>query len=60
MALGEEYMDKKENLAIKLNIGVASEVRMNTYSSALLRYRDLRLVFNIIFRLYNDFYILHV
>ncbi|NVM17054.1 MAG: hypothetical protein HWN80_05010 [Candidatus Lokiarchaeota archaeon] len=54
------YMDKKENLAIKLNIGVVPEVRMNTYSSALLRYRDLRLVFNIIFRLYNDFYILHV
>ncbi len=54
------YLDKKGNLAIKLNIGVVPEVRMNRYSSALLRYRDLRLVFNIIFRLYNDFYILHV
>jgi len=54
------YVDKKGNLAIKLNIGVVPEVRMNRYSKALLRYRDLRLVLNIIFRLYNDFFILHV
>ena len=54
------YIDKKENLAIKLNIGVVPEVRMNKSSNALLRYRDLRLVFNILYRLYNDFYILHV
>ncbi|NHJ21243.1 MAG: hypothetical protein EAX91_09885 [Candidatus Lokiarchaeota archaeon] len=54
------FMDKKENLAIKLNIGVMPEVRMNEKSDATLRYRDLRLIFNILFRLYNDFYILHV
>ena len=54
------YIDKKENLAIKLNIGVVPEVHMNKSSSALLRYRDLRLIFNILYRLYNDFYILHV
>ena len=54
------FMDKKENLEIKLNIGVMPEVRMNEKSDATLRYRDLRLIFNILFRLYNDFYILHV
>ena len=54
------YIDKKKNLAIKLNIGVVPEVRMNKSLDTMLRYRDLRLVFNIIFRLYNDFYILHV
>jgi len=45
------YFDKRENLAIKLCIGVGS---------LSLRYKDLRLIFNIIFRLYNDFYILWV
>jgi hypothetical protein len=54
------YLDSKDNLAIKLHIGVVPEVRINKSSSALLRYRDLRLVFNILYRLYNDFYILHV
>ena len=54
------FIDKKENLEIKLNIGVMPEVRMNEKSDATLRYRDLRLIFNILFRLYNDFYILHV
>ncbi|MFW9945594.1 MAG: hypothetical protein ACFFDX_02080 [Candidatus Odinarchaeota archaeon] len=45
------YNDKSGNLAIKMCIGVESRN---------LRYRDLRLIFNIIFRLYNDFYILWV
>lgn len=54
------YLDSKDNLAIKLNIGVVPEVRMNKSSNVFLRYRDMRLVFNIIYRLYNDFYILHV
>ena len=54
------YKDKKGNLAIRLNIGVEPEVRTNKYSSALLRYRDLRLIFNMLYRLYNDFYVLHV
>lgn len=54
------YIDGKENLKIKLNIGVVPEVRMNSSSNTILRYRDLRLIFNIIYRLYNDFYILHV
>ncbi len=54
------YIDKKGNLPIRLNIGVEPEAHMNKYSSTLLRYRDLRLVFNIIYRLYNDFYVLHV
>ncbi|MFX0181152.1 MAG: hypothetical protein ACFE78_13280, partial [Candidatus Hodarchaeota archaeon] len=45
------YSDKRGNLAIKICIGV---------ESINLRYRDLRLIFNIIFRLYNDFYILWV
>ncbi|MFX1287476.1 MAG: hypothetical protein ACFFFY_02805 [Promethearchaeota archaeon] len=54
------FIDNKENLAIKLNIGVVPKVRMNRFSNASLRYRDLRLIFNILYRLYNDFYILHV
>lgn len=44
------YIDKKENLTIKINLDINSGIR----------YRDLRLVFNIIFRLYNDFYIIWV
>jgi hypothetical protein len=54
------YVDRKDNLAIKLHIGVVPEVRINRSSNAMLRYRDLRLIINIIYRLYNDFYILHV
>jgi hypothetical protein len=54
------YLDKKQNLAIKLSISVKTENHKNTISRFILRYRDLRLVFNILFRLYNDFYILHV
>ena len=45
------FTDKRGNLAIKLYIGI---------ESINLRYRDLRLILNIIFRLYNDFYILWV
>jgi len=44
------HVDKKQNLAIKLSISAKAEIR----------YRDLRLMFNILFRLYNDFYILHI
>ena len=44
------YVDRKKNLAIKLSISAKAEIR----------YRDLRLVFNILLRLYNDFYILHI
>ena len=42
------YIDKKENLTIKLHLDI----------NGGMRYRDLRLVFNILFRLYNDFYII--
>jgi hypothetical protein len=44
------HVDRKQNLAIKLSISAKAEIR----------YRDLRLMFNILFRLYNDFYILHI
>lgn len=44
------YIDKNGNLKIKLHLGL----------KPLIRYRDLRLIFNIIFRLYNDFYIIWV
>ena len=44
------FIDRKQNLAIELSISGKAEIR----------YRDLRLVFNILFRLYNDFYILHI
>ena len=54
------YENKKQNLAIKIRISVNPEKQKKNNSSAMLRYRDLRLVFNILFRLYNDFYILHI
>ncbi|MEJ2294868.1 MAG: hypothetical protein P8Y23_08865 [Candidatus Lokiarchaeota archaeon] len=44
------YLDNKENLKIKLYLDTNTGIR----------YRDLRLVFNIIYRLYNDFYILWI
>ena len=54
------FIDRKQNLAIKVSISVKAENNKNRISSVTLRYRDLRLVFNILFRLYNDFYILHI
>ena len=54
------FIDRKQNLAIKISISVKAENNKNSISSVTLRYRDLRLVFNILFRLYNDFYILHI
>jgi len=54
------YLDKKKNLAIRLHIGIESEGILNRPKRFLLRYRDLRLIFNILYRLYNDFYILHI
>ena len=44
------YLDNKENLKIKLHLDTNTDIR----------YRDLRLVFNIVYRLYNDFYILWI
>jgi adenylate kinase family enzyme len=54
------YLDKKKDLVIRLHIGIESESILNRPKHSLLRYRDLRLIFNILYRLYNDFYILHV
>ncbi|MBY9019862.1 MAG: hypothetical protein KGD67_02310 [Candidatus Lokiarchaeota archaeon] len=54
------YVDGKQNLAIKLSLNIKAENDNNSSSHAILRYRELRLIFNILFRLYNDFYILHV
>ena len=45
------YLNKQNDLVIKIHLDVNS--RKN-----LLRYRDLRLIFNIIFRIYNDYYII--
>jgi len=44
------YLDKKGNLVLKLHLNVEMPIR----------YRDLRLIFNIIYRIYNDFYIIWV
>lgn len=44
------YIDRKENMSIELHLDVNNGIR----------YRDLRLVFNIIFRLYNEFYIIWI
>jgi ribosome maturation factor RimP len=54
------YLDKKKNLAIRIHLSIESEGILNRSKRAILRYRDLRLIFNILYRLYNDFYILHV
>jgi hypothetical protein len=52
------YMDKLGNLGIKISIGVQSNYPYDKRKLGFLRYRDLRLIFNIIYRLYNDFYII--
>ena len=47
--------NRRDDLAIKLILNPNS---LGNKSIPTLRYRDLRLIFNIIFRLYNDFYII--
>lgn len=48
------------NLQIQLNITTSSN-RYNTfYKNIPLRYRDLRIVFNFIKRIYQEYYILHL
>jgi len=54
------FIDRRQNLAIKVSISVKAENHKNSILNVTLRYRDLRLVFNILLRLYNDFYILHI
>jgi len=54
------FIDRRQNLAIKVSISVKAENHKNNILNVTLRYRDLRLVFNILLRLYNDFYILHI
>ncbi len=54
------YLNKKKDLVIRLHIGIESEGILNRSKRNLLRYRDLRLIINILYRLYNDFYVLHV
>ena len=49
--------NRRDDLAIKLILNPNS---LGNKSIPTLRYRDLRLIFNIIFRLYNDFYIIWV
>lgn len=51
------FFNRRNDLAIKLILNVNS---FGNKSIPTLRYRDLRLIFNIIFRLYNDFYIIWV
>jgi hypothetical protein len=47
--------DRRDDLAIQIILNPNS---LGNKSIPTLRYRDLRLIFNIIFRIYNDFYIL--
>ena len=47
--------NRRDDLSIKLILNANSH---GNKSIPILRYRDLRLIFNIIFRLYNDFYII--
>ena len=47
--------NRRDDLAIQIILNPNS---LGNKSIPTLRYRDLRLIFNIIFRLYNDFYIL--
>lgn len=49
------YLNKQQDLVIKMHLDVNSK---NRDRKNLLRYRDLRLIFNIVFRIYNDFYII--
>ncbi len=54
------YYDKLDNLKIKIRIGIESDYYLDKKMKGMLRYRDLRLIFNILYRLYEDFYILWV
>lgn len=54
------YFDKSDNLKVKIRIGIESGYYNDKKEKGTLRYRDLRLIFNIIYRLYEDFYILWV
>ena len=54
------YYDKSDNLKFKIRIGIESGYYLDKKEKSMLRYRDLRLIFNIIYRMYEDFYILWV
>jgi len=49
------YMNKQNDLIIKIHFNVNPE---DLDKKNPLRYRDLRLIFNIIYRIYNDYYII--
>ncbi len=53
-------MDDNENLEIILNISVESNNYVEHNKRLPLRFRDLRLIFNFITRIYNDYYIIWV
>ena len=48
------YINKQNDLVIKIHLDVNSK----DFDGKILRYRDLRLIFNIIYRFYNDYYII--
>ena len=51
------FFNKRDDLAIRI---VLNPDTVRNKMIPILRYKDLRLIFNIIFRLYNDFYIIWV
>jgi hypothetical protein len=53
-------LDEREDLSITLSISLYSNQHEANAKPNPIRYRDMRLIFNIIFRLYNDFYILWI
>ena len=51
-------LDENDNLIIKLDIGLESNSYVDGQQKLQLRFRDLRLIKNFIYRLYNEFYII--
>lgn len=52
--------DDNNNLIIKLDINLESNNDFDEHQKLQLRYRDLKLIENFIYRIYNDFYIVWV
>ncbi|MFX0036838.1 MAG: hypothetical protein ACFE9I_14510 [Candidatus Hermodarchaeota archaeon] len=53
-------IDKNQNLEIILNIGLLTNTYDEEGDKLKLRFRDLKLIFNFITRIYNEFYIIWV
>jgi len=52
------FVGKYGNLKVKLHIGLETNIISEGSEHEIIRYRDMRLFLNFVYRLYNEFYIL--